>query len=134
MGIHFAPVWHSFYVLLIVVLSVQLMMKIVALRSGEQVLIKPLELVANFIGIIAIWSLAFARQLVVSSNPTADVQQLVTVNTRSSLWLGLCCSSPYSGCLRDLEISARTRTCAQAARCVAAIESGRALIHRLRRA
>ena len=43
-------------------------------------LIKPLELVANFIGIIAIWSLAFARQLVVSSNPTADVQQLVTVN------------------------------------------------------
>jgi len=80
MGIHLAPVWHTFYVLVIVMLSVQLMMRIVALRSGEQVLIKPLDLVANCIGIIAIWLLAFAPQLIVSSNPTADLQQIATIN------------------------------------------------------
>jgi len=80
MGIHLAPVWHTFFVLLFVLLSVQLVMKIVALRSGEQVLLKPLDLAANFIGIVGISLLAFARQIIVSSNPTADLQQLATIN------------------------------------------------------
>jgi len=79
-GIYLAPVWHTFFVLLIVMLSVQLLMRIVALRSGEQVLIKPLDLAANCIGIIGIALLTFAPQLIISSSPTADVQQFATIN------------------------------------------------------
>jgi hypothetical protein len=85
MGIGLAPVWHPFFVLLIVMLSVQL--KIVALRSGEQPLIKPLDFVANLLGIGALSFLAFARQIIVSSSPTADLQQLATLNHALSLAL-----------------------------------------------
>lgn len=80
MGIALAPVWHPFFVLLIVMLSVQLLMKILALRSGEQMLVKPLDFVANLIGIAALYLLAFAQQIIVSASPTADLQQLATVN------------------------------------------------------
>lgn len=85
MGIGLAPVWHPFFVLLIVMLSVQLLMKIVALRSGEQMLIKPLDFIANLLGIGALSFLAFARQIIVASSPTADLQQLATVNHALSL-------------------------------------------------
>ena len=85
MGVGLAPVWHTFFVLLIVMLSVQLVMKIAALRSNGQALVKPLDFVANVVGTIALSFLAFSRQLIVSSSPTADLQQLASVNHALSL-------------------------------------------------
>jgi hypothetical protein len=87
MGIGLAPVWHPFFVLLIVMLSVQLLVKILALRFGGQVLMKPLDFVANLIGIGALSLLAFGRQVIVSSSPTANLQQLATINHAISLAL-----------------------------------------------
>jgi hypothetical protein len=85
LGVGLAPVWHTFFVLLIAMLCVQLLRKALALRSGEQALLKPLEFVANVIGLAAISLLAFARQIIVSSIGTADLQQLATVNHALSL-------------------------------------------------
>lgn len=87
LGIGLAPVWHPFFVLLIVMLSVQLLMKIVALRPGEQPLIKPLDFAANLLGLVALSLVAFAQQVIVSSSPTANLQQLATVNHAVSLGL-----------------------------------------------
>jgi hypothetical protein len=85
MGIGLAPGWHPFFILLVVMLSVQLLMKIVALRSGEQVFMKPLKFGTDLIGIVAISQLALAQQVIVATSATADLQQLATVNHALSL-------------------------------------------------
>ncbi|HEY4008891.1 MAG TPA: hypothetical protein VGM11_01985, partial [Acidobacteriaceae bacterium] len=64
-GVGLAPVWHPFFNLLILMLCVQLVMRIVALWPGEQALVKPLDVLANIIGIAGVSLLASARQTLV---------------------------------------------------------------------
>lgn len=79
-GVGLAPVWHPFFIVLIVMMCVQLAMRILALLPGEQALVKPLDILANVVGIVGVGLLAFAPQIIVSSSPAADLQQLATVN------------------------------------------------------
>jgi hypothetical protein len=59
--VRFAPVWHTFYILLMVLLWVQLATKILALREGTQSWRTPLEFVARLLGIAGVGLIAFTQ-------------------------------------------------------------------------
>lgn len=57
----YAPVWHTFYTLLIVLLSVQLIIKIAALRPGPQPWKAPLEILVKLLSIAGAAILVHAK-------------------------------------------------------------------------
>lgn len=79
-GIALAPVWGTFYAILIAVLSVQLLMRIVALRPAGQPWLKPLDLASRLIGIAGIALLAFGPSLLIARNGIMDPQKLAALN------------------------------------------------------
>lgn len=83
-GIALAPVWGTFYAILIAVLSVQLIMRIVALRPSGQPWVKPLDLASRVIGIVGISLLAFGPSLLIASSAIGpngiDPQKLAGLN------------------------------------------------------
>jgi hypothetical protein len=80
LGITFAPIWSSFYVLVLVTLSSQLCIRVLALRSVEQPWIKLLDLAANLVGIVALSLLAFSRQIILPTSSAVDAQKLADAN------------------------------------------------------
>jgi fumarate reductase subunit C len=82
-----APVWHTFYGLLLVMLTMQLVVKVLALRDGGRVLMKAVDFLANGIGIVALALLAFAGQIFVATSAGLDAQKLADVNHGVSLAL-----------------------------------------------
>jgi hypothetical protein len=79
-GVDFAPVWHVFYVLLVVMLSVQLVMKTLALRDGNHAWMKPMEIFTDLLGVVALGTVAFAKEYFVPLSPTVDVHSLAAAN------------------------------------------------------
>ena len=53
LGVALAPVWHTFYLFLIVLLVVQLAMKLIAFLPAFQGWLKPLKLGTDLLGIVA---------------------------------------------------------------------------------
>jgi hypothetical protein len=86
-AVGFAPVWHTFYGLLLVMLGMQLVVKVLALRDGGRVLMKAVDFLANGIGIVALALLAFAGQIFVATSAGLDAQKLADVNHGVSLAL-----------------------------------------------
>jgi hypothetical protein len=76
LSVSFAPVWHVFFIVLISLLSVQLVMKVLALRSGPQPWQVPLEFITRLIGAALIGLLAFAKTYFVPVGPNANLQAI----------------------------------------------------------
>jgi len=85
LNVALAPVWHVFYALLIVLLSVQLVMKLLALSSGTHRWMKPLKLATELLGVVAVGMIACAKELLVAANGSANLQKLAEVNHAMSL-------------------------------------------------
>ena len=84
-SVWFAPVWHTFYWMLIAVLILQLVAKLLALRSGPQPWRTPFELVTTALGVVAPGYLALSGAPLVATGPGADLKTLLAVNTMMSL-------------------------------------------------
>jgi hypothetical protein len=76
----FAPVWHTFFVLVITLLSIQLVMKILALRNGPHPWKKPMEFLTGLLGATATGMLAFASVLLVPAGGNTNLSELAAVN------------------------------------------------------
>ena len=85
LGVGFAPIWHVFYGWLVVLLSIQLVMKIAALLPGSHRWMKPLDLLMNLLGAIAIGMVAFARESLVATSSNTNLQKLAAVNHSMAL-------------------------------------------------
>jgi hypothetical protein len=79
-GMGLAPVWHQIFVLVIVMLSVQLVQRLAALREGTQGLVKGLDFLGNAIGIAGLWILASAGPTLVATNAGVNAQKLQSLN------------------------------------------------------
>jgi hypothetical protein len=85
LGVQFAPVWHTFYALLLVVLSLQLVMKLAALLPAAvfpavQGKLKPMRLATDALGLVAIAVLGWSSTLFVAAGAGADLHQIAAVN------------------------------------------------------
>jgi len=80
LGVSFAPIWHVFYRLLIVLLTVQLGMKLMALTPGVHKWMKPLELLSNLLGVVALGIMAWTADYFVPAGASVDAQKLASVN------------------------------------------------------
>jgi hypothetical protein len=77
----FAPVWHLFYVALVVLLLAQLAVKITALSRRADRWIAPLEVLTNLFGVVTTGVLASTRVYFVATNPAADLRALAGLNS-----------------------------------------------------
>jgi len=80
MGVAFAPVWHTFYVILVAVVAIQLLVKMIALRPGTNAWTKPAKLVLDLAGIVALTIVASSHEIFVAAGPRADFAQIAHVN------------------------------------------------------
>jgi hypothetical protein len=72
-----APVWQTFYVMLVIILSVQLVVKVVALLEDEP---GWLELVTDPLAVVAIAWLAFANEFFVAASAAVSQSDLLSAN------------------------------------------------------
>ena len=79
-NVRFAPVWHVFYMLLIVLLSVQLAMRLLALMPRFDAWMKPMDLATNVLGAVAVGVLVWAKELLIPANASTNLQTLAAVN------------------------------------------------------
>lgn len=79
-GVGFAPVWHTFYALLLALLLTQLLIKLLAFTRSAQPWIKPMELATHLLGLIAIGILASAPVYFVAAGVGAEPGKMVAVN------------------------------------------------------
>jgi hypothetical protein len=84
--VRFAPVWHTFYILLMILLWVQLAIKILALREGTQSWRKPLEFVTRLLGIAGVGLLAFTQTYFAPVSAAANSQAIAAIT--KSIHLG----------------------------------------------
>jgi hypothetical protein len=75
-----APVWHTFYGLLIMLLVVQLVMKLLAFVSSAQKALVPMKTATDLLGLVAVGMLAASSTYFVAAGVAADTQQIATVN------------------------------------------------------
>ena len=80
LGVTLAPVWHTFYVLLIVSLTVQLVMKLMAFVPALQGWSEPMRLLTLALGAAVFGWLAFAPTYFVAASATANLQMIAAVN------------------------------------------------------
>jgi hypothetical protein len=76
----FAPIWHLFYVSLIVLLLAQLAIKLTALTRRADRWIAPLEFLTKLLGVVTTGLLAFTRVYFVPIGPAADLHALAGIN------------------------------------------------------
>jgi hypothetical protein len=98
----FAPVWHTFYGLLLVMLGLQLVVKVLALRDGGRVLMKALDFVAKGISLVGLSLLAFAGQIFVATSASVDAQKLADINYGVSLALRIALIVAAFGFVSDI--------------------------------
>ena len=102
LGIALAPVWHTFYALLIVLLCVQLATRLLALVPSAAGAIQPLELAANAIGLVAIGYLVHASLYFVAAGASTDIHQLASVNSSIAIALRFALAFAFANFLKDL--------------------------------
>jgi hypothetical protein len=78
--IGFAPVWHVFYVALVVLLVVQLALKILVLFNESERWKTIFEIVTKCMGVVATGMLAFTKVYFVATSAAANMQTLAAVN------------------------------------------------------
>jgi hypothetical protein len=79
-SVTFAPAWHTFYLLLLVVLAVQLITKTLALNATYDDWKSALDLVTKFTGVATAAYLASMKTYLVATSPSANQQALTSVN------------------------------------------------------
>jgi len=79
-GVTVAPVWHTFYVLLVIVLTVQLGLKLLALMPRPSAWMEAIEFATNVLAIVALSILAWAGQLFIATSSAANLHDLADVN------------------------------------------------------
>jgi hypothetical protein len=84
-GVGFAPIWHTFYILLIVLLVTQLVMKLLALAPSPHPWMEPMDLILKAFGIVVFSILIFAGVYFVPHTAIADPHQLAVINH----WVGI---------------------------------------------
>jgi hypothetical protein len=75
-----APVWHIFYVALVVVLLAQLAIKLMALNRGTDQWKEPFALLTKAFGLTPVALLAFAKVYFLPSGSATDLHTLTAVN------------------------------------------------------
>jgi hypothetical protein len=80
LGVALAPAWHTFYVLLVVLLVIQLAMKLIAFLPSFQSWMKPLKLGTDVLGVVAIGFLAWVPIYFLPAGPAADLDKIAQVN------------------------------------------------------
>jgi hypothetical protein len=101
MGVALAPVWHVFYVLLIVLLCVQLLMKLTALAAGGDRWTRPMKWVADLFGVVSLGIIACAKELLVPANANANLDTLATVNHAMSLGFRIALVFAVAGLVKE---------------------------------
>ena len=84
-SVTFAPIWHTFYVLLLVLLFVQLITKLLALRPSYDRFQSVFDLVTKLVGVVSTAFLASMKVYFVATSPSTDRVALAAVNH----WLGI---------------------------------------------
>jgi hypothetical protein len=85
MGLETAPVWWTFYAVLLTLLTVQLVVKIMAVTAVAQEWRERLTLVAQLLGVTAIAVLALTRTYVVATAATANLAKAMELNRSLAL-------------------------------------------------
>ena len=101
LGVTLAPVWHTFYALLIVLLTVQLVMKLLAFVVAAQPWMQLMELVTDLLGVFAIGLLAMASAYFVPANALADLHRIATVNHSVNLAFRIVLVIVVAGLVKD---------------------------------
>ena len=76
----FAPIWHLFYVSLVVLLFAQLGVKLMALTRRADRWIAPLDFLTTLLGVVTTGLLAFTKAYFVPIGPAADLHALAGIN------------------------------------------------------
>lgn len=84
-GIALGPVWGGFYAMLLAILSVQLLMRILALRSSPQPWLPGINLATSVIGVVGVSLLAFGQPILIATSATMDPLKLAALNHGLSL-------------------------------------------------
>jgi hypothetical protein len=84
LSVTFAPAWHTYYILLLVLLGFQLVTKILALNPSFDHWKSPLDLVTQLFGVAATAFLASMKTYFVATSPSANQVALANVNH----WIG----------------------------------------------
>jgi len=101
LDINFAPVWHVFYALLVVLLTVQLGMKLSALTPGPHAWMKPMEFAMNVLGVMALAIVAWSGQTFVATSAATNLQTLAEVNHGVGLALRIALVIAMVGLVND---------------------------------
>jgi len=80
LGVTVAPVWHTFYVLLVIVLTVQLGLKLMALMPRPHAWMEAMEFATHVLAVVAFSIVAWNGELFVATSPAADLHNLADVN------------------------------------------------------
>jgi hypothetical protein len=110
LGVQFAPVWHVFYMLLLVLLSLQLVMRLLGLLPRFDGWMKPMELATNGLSIVALGIVAWSKELLVPSNASANLQKLAEVNHAMSLGLRIALFFAVAGLVKEAWQFAKRKT------------------------
>lgn len=76
----FAPVWHTFYTLILIVLVLQLFAKILALSSTRDLWQSALDLLTKLFGVVSTAYLVTIKTYVVASSRTVNQPSLANIN------------------------------------------------------
>jgi len=80
LGVTLAPAWHTFYLLLVALLTVQLVAKLLAFVPEVQGWLKPMNFVADALGVAALGWMALTPASFSPASPAADLHQIAVVN------------------------------------------------------
>jgi len=100
-GVGFAPVWHVFYALLVVLLTVQLGMKLLALTPGPHAWMKSMYFATNVLGVVALAIVVRADQIFVATSATTNLQTLAQVNHSVGLAMRIALVIAVVGLIND---------------------------------
>jgi len=80
LGVGLAPVWHTFYVLLVIVLTVQLGLRLIALTPRPHAWMDAVEFATSVLAVIAFGILAWSAQLFVAAGSATNLHDIADVN------------------------------------------------------
>jgi len=102
LNVALAPVWHTFYELLIVLLVVQLVMKLLAFVPGAQKVLAPMKTVTDLLGLVAVGMLAASSTYFVAAGVAADAHQIATVNYSIGIAFRIAFLCALAGFVREI--------------------------------
>ncbi len=101
LGVGLAPIWHSFYVVLVVVLVLQLVVKLAAFVPAMQAKLKVMKAVTDTLALFALGMLAWHSVYFVAASASADLAQIAEVNHAVGLALRVALVVAVAGYLKE---------------------------------